>query len=206
MPDPIHTPKAVVFDLGKVLVDFDYQLAARRLAPLSRLDTDSFRQLIDQSPLLHELETGRIDFPSLVDIIGQESGYDGSYEFFQEAFTDIFSEIPEVIGLHAQLRERGIPTYLLSNTSGVASDHVRRRFPFFAHFNGYVMSHEVGHMKPATPIYEALERMAGLKGADLLYLDDRADNIEAALARGWQALLHQDAAASVAEVRSRLGW
>jgi 2-haloacid dehalogenase len=206
MPTPLPTPKAVVFDLGKVLVDFDYQLAARRLAPLSRLDIDAFRRLIDQSPLLHELETGRIDFPTLVGVMVRETGYAGSLEFFQEAFTDIFTAIPEVIGLHAELRARGVPTYLLSNTSGVASDHVRRRFPFFAHFDGYVMSHEVGHMKPAAPIYEALERMAGLNGADLLYLDDRIDNIEAALARGWQALLHQDASASVAGVRSRLGW
>jgi HAD superfamily hydrolase (TIGR01509 family) len=206
MPHSTPAPKAVVFDLGKVLVDFNYQLAAQRLAPLSRLNPDQFRQLIDQSPLLHQLETGRIDFPALVDILVQEAGYHGSPEFFHDAFTDIFSEIPEVIALHSELRSRNVPTYLLSNTSGVASDHVRRRFPFFSHFNGYVLSHEIGHMKPAAPIYEALERLAGLRGPDLLYLDDRADNIEAALDRGWQAILHHDPAASVAQVRSRLGW
>ena len=46
-------------------------------------------------------------------------------------------------------------------------------------------------MKPTAKIYEVVEKQTGQKGKAILYLDDRAENIEAGLARGWQALLHE---------------
>jgi HAD superfamily hydrolase (TIGR01509 family) len=45
-------------------------------------------------------------------------------------------------------------------------------------------------MKPQTRIYELVEEMAGLRGEDLFYIDDRDENIHAAVARGWQAVHH----------------
>ena len=53
-------PACVVFDLGKVLVDFDYSIAARRLAGGSRLDVAGIRALIDQAPLLLRYERGEM--------------------------------------------------------------------------------------------------------------------------------------------------
>ena len=64
-------------------------------------------------------------------------------------------------------------------------------FAFFQNFDGYIYSHEVGAMKPDAPIYDAMETMCGRRGADLIYIDDRAENIAAGAARGWQAILHE---------------
>jgi 2-haloacid dehalogenase len=47
-------------------------------------------------------------------------------------------------------------------------------------------------MKPDAPIYEVVEKMTGHKGADIFYLDDRPENIEAGLKRGWRAHIHTD--------------
>jgi len=49
----------------------------------------------------------------------------------------------------------------------------------------------VGAMKPLPEIYAAMEAMAGRRGADLIYIDDRAENIAAGVARGWRAILHE---------------
>ena len=68
-----------------------------------------------------------------------------------------------------------------------------------------IYSYEVRSMKPAPGIYEAMEAMAGAKGADLVYLDDRLENIEAGAARGWQALLHADPAVTVPKVSQIFG-
>ena len=98
------------------------------------------------------------------------------------------------------MRRKGIPTYIFSNTNDLAIEHIRRNFPFFANFAGYIFSHEVRAMKPAAKIYEDLERMSGKHGADILYLDDRQENVDAGAARGWQVILQTDPAKSRAAI------
>ena len=204
-PSSPPVPRAVVFDLGKVLLDFDYRIAARALAPRSRLDAEEFKRVVDQSPLLHRYESAEIGTAEFFAEVGRLTGYHGSLAEFRAAFGDIFGEIPPMIALQRQLRERGVPTFIFSNTNEIAIGHVRDRFPFFAHFTGYVYSHEVGCMKPAPKIYKAIEAITALRGTDLLYLDDRAENIEAGAARGWQTILHHDPSITVPAVWERLG-
>lgn len=184
-------PSVVVFDLGKVLLDFDYGIMARQLEPLSRLKGAELKRVIDQSPLLHEYETGQISTPELYAKFVEMSGFSGSLEDFSAAFADIFSPIPEMLELHQSLRGRQVPVFIFSNTNELAVRHIRRQFAFFAHFDGFVFSHEVGAMKPAAKIYEAVEAVTGRRAGEILYIDDRPENIEAGTARGWQAVLHQ---------------
>lgn len=184
-------PSVVVFDLGKVLLDFDYGIMTRQLEPLCRVKGAELKQVIDQSPLLHQYETGLINTPQLFAAFGQQAGYTGSLDEFSAAFADIFTAIPAMVELHAQLNQKGCPTFIFSNTNELAVGHVRRQFPFFANFTGYVFSHEVGAMKPATKIYEAVEALTGKQGPEILYIDDRQENIDAGAARGWHAIFHQ---------------
>lgn len=197
-------PQAVVFDLGKVLLDFDYRIAARTLAPQSRFGAEQFKLVLDQSPLLHRYESGEINTLEFFGEVCQLTGYHGSLAEFRAAFGDIFAEILPMVELQRQLRERSIPTFIFSNTNEIAVGHVRQRFPFFSGFTGYIFSHEVGCMKPGAKIYEAIETITGKTGADLLYLDDRTENIDAGAARGWQTILHHDPAITVPEVWRRL--
>jgi len=96
-----------------------------------------------------------------------------------------------MIELHARVRRRGIPTYIFSNTNDLAVEQVRRNFPFFANFDGYIYSYEVGTLKPDPEIYLALEKLAGRRGTDIVYLDDRPENVAGGAARGWRAILHE---------------
>jgi len=184
-------PSVVVFDLGKVLLDFDYGIMTAQLEPLSRVKGVELKQVIDQSPLLHQYETGIISTPELFREFVKLTGFSGTLEQFGAAFADIFTEIPEMVELHTRLHQCGVPTFIFSNTNELAVGHVRRQFPFFADFDGYVFSHEVGAMKPAAKIYEAVEAMTGRLGTEILYIDDRLENIEAGAARGWHAVFHQ---------------
>ncbi len=187
----MNKPSVVVFDLGKVLLDFDYGIMTRQLEPLCRIKGTELKQVIDQSPLLHEYETGLISTPELFEVFVQRTGYAGSLAEFGAAFADIFTEIPEMVELHARLHQSGVPTFIFSNTNELAVGHVRRQFGFFANFTGYVFSHEVRAMKPAAKIYEAVESMTGKRGAEILYIDDRKENVEAGEARGWHTVFHQ---------------
>jgi FMN phosphatase YigB (HAD superfamily) len=184
-------PNAVVFDLGKVLVDFDYSIAADRIAARSRLAPGAVRQFIDHSPVLFSFETGHTTREQFYSTVCAATGYDGSLEEFAAVFGDIFFPIEPMIRLHAAIRRKGFPTYIFSNTNDIAVAHIRRRFPFFSHFDGYILSYEHGAMKPDTKLYELVERQSSRRQQEILYVDDRPENIAAGAARGWQVILQE---------------
>lgn len=194
-PSPVF-----VFDLGKVLVDFDYSIAAQKIAARSSKSPRDLHSFLGSSPLLVEYESGRIDRQGFYDSVRHAIGYQGSLEEFSGFFADIFSEMPDTIALHAELRRNHFKTYIFSNTNDLAVEHVRRNFPFFAEFDGYIFSYEIGAMKPLPAIYEAMEALTGRSGGDLIYFDDRAENIASALERGWRGILHETGA----QTRSKL--
>jgi FMN phosphatase YigB (HAD superfamily) len=182
--------KAVVFDLGKVLVDFDYGIAARALAARSRVPVEQMRHVIDQSPLLVTYEMGELATKLFYNQVCEATGFCGEIDEFGRLFGDIFTPIDEMIDLHAKLRESGIPTYIFSNTNELAVAHIRRTFPFFSNFDGYIYSFEEAAMKPSAAIYEAVERRVGHSRSAILYIDDRLENIEAGRQRSWQVIHH----------------
>ncbi len=190
----------VAFDLGKVLVDFDYSIAARKIAARSTMPPGSVNSFIGDSGITVKYELGLVTRREFFEQARQAIGFHGTFEEFGEFFADIFTEIPPMIELHAGLRRRGVPTYIFSNTNDLAIEHIRRNFPFFKDFDGYIFSCEVGAMKPDAKIYEALEKLADRRGGDIVYLDDRPENVAAGAARGWRAILHESPEQSRAAV------
>lgn len=180
-----------IFDLGKVLVDFDYSIAARKIAARSSKPPQDLHTFLSSSPILVDYESGRLNRRQFYEAIRDAIGYYGDIEEFGGHFADIFSEMAGTIALHTELRRNGFKTYIFSNTNDLAVEHVRRNFPFFSNFDGYILSYEVGGMKPLPEIYEAMEKLTGRRGPDLIYMDDRPENIQSGAARGWRAILHE---------------
>jgi FMN phosphatase YigB (HAD superfamily) len=181
----------IVFDLGKVLVDFDYSIAARRVRARSTQPPENLDAFLSSSRALVEFETGLLTRQNFFDQVRNATGFLGDIHEFGGMFADIFMEIPPMIELHVEFRRRGFKTYIFSNTNDLAIEHIRRNFPFFQNFDGYIYSYEVKAMKPDAPIYKALESMAGRRGAEIVYIDDRPENIAAGAARGWRTILHE---------------
>jgi len=181
----------IIFDLGKVLVDFDYTIAAQKIAARSAKAPADLRAFLGSSPSLIQYESGRLTRLQFFETVRAAIGFQGDLAEFGGYFADIFTAMPGTIALHAELRRRGWLTYIFSNTNDLAIEHVRRNFPFFKNFDGYIFSYEVGGLKPEPKIYEAMEALAGRRGADLIYIDDRPENIATGAARGWQAILHE---------------
>src|SRR3954464_2148284 len=119
-------PEVVIFDLGKVLVDFDYARCATKLARESKLSASELQKFIDQSPLLRDFETGRISKGQFYQQICSVTGYCGLQEDFEPAFSDIFTAIEPMIDAQQKLRAKKIPTFILSNTNDLAVAHIRR--------------------------------------------------------------------------------
>src|ERR1017187_10540993 len=194
-------PRAVVFDLGKVLVDFDYSIAARRIAARGNMTIGEIAQYINQTPVFVQYESGQVTTEQFYTEIRRVTGFRGTLAEFSDCFADIFVAIEPMVQLQAALRRQGLTTYAFSNTNELAAEHINRSFPFYANFDGYILSYEHRAMKPDAKLYEVVERESGRRNADLLYLDDRPENIMAGAARGWQVILHETPEQSRAAVQ-----
>ena len=181
----------IVFDLGKVLVDFDYSIAARRIAARSSPQLDRERLFSDHAPLLFRYEVGQITTEQFFAEMRAITGFTGSLDEFAEPFADIFTAISPMIELHAVMRKQGFRTWIFSNTNPLAVSHIRRHFPFFKDFDGYLYSYEHGAMKPDAKLYEILERTTQRRGEEIVYIDDRPENVATGAGRGWRAVLHE---------------
>jgi FMN phosphatase YigB (HAD superfamily) len=190
-PHASAMPEVIVFDLGKVLVDFDYHIAARAIAARGRVAALAVQKFIEHAPLLFRYETGQMTSQAFFEEVCQNIGFAGSFDEFARFFADIFTPIPEMVELHGRLRARGFATLILSNTNELAAGHIRRQFPFFSRFDGYVLSYEHGCMKPDLRLYQVVERMTGKTERQLLFVDDRLENAEAAGKLGWHWIHHQ---------------
>jgi FMN phosphatase YigB (HAD superfamily) len=195
------TPKAVVFDLGKVLLDFDYGIAVARIQTRCKLSLSELQELIDQSPLLLRYEANQLSTAAFFAEVQAASGFRGDLEDFSGLFCDIFTAIEPMTRLHRDLRGRGVKMCLFSNTNDLAIQHIRARFPFFSEFDWHVLSYEHNAMKPDPRLYEVVELTTGKAGPDLLYIDDRPENIVEGRKRGWQTILHQEPETTIAAVR-----
>jgi HAD superfamily hydrolase (TIGR01509 family) len=184
-------PKAVIFDLGKVLLEFDYRIAIDRLAKRSPSTPKELETLLLRSALLLPYETGDLSSLELFTKVKESSGFRGDFDEFKEIFGDIFAPIPQMIQLNTDLRRRQVPTYIFSNTNELSIAFIRSHFPFFREFDGHILSYEHHAMKPDGKLYEVVEKFSGRHGDDLLFLDDRPEHIATAVRRGWQAHVHE---------------
>ena len=82
--------KTIVFDLGNVLLSFDFQLAANQLAKHAQLSASEIVGLINQSQLLHQFERGEISSEEFYTEVAQASKYQESLDQFRMDFSDIF--------------------------------------------------------------------------------------------------------------------
>lgn len=198
-------PEVVVFDLGKVLLDFDYRIAARALAQNGTCDAETIVRTLLGTPLLLRYECGYLTSSEFYREFCSSTSHHGSEAVFANAFGPIFTPIEPMIRLHQELRSAGWPTFVFSNTNELAIRHIRQAYPFFTGFTGYILSYEHGWMKPDPRLYEVVEHMSGRKGEAILYLDDRPENVETGRDRGWQCILHVSPEMTIPAVRAALG-
>src|SRR5262249_30373106 len=136
--------KALIFDLGKVLVNFDFKRAYRMLGSLSRLEPSEISRRIAASGLAERLETGLIEPADFAEQIRAILEVRGTYDYagFCRDFSCIFDEalVPESMleGLAERYR-----LVLLSNTNAIHFPVLCENYPLLRHFEHRVLSYEV---------------------------------------------------------------
>lgn len=194
---------AVVFDLGNVLLPFDWDVAANGFCAAVNRTRRELDDYIVTMPFVHQLEIGAMEKGAFYRRMCGDFGFAGSYAEFAEIWSDIFTVDDAMFGLAAALKGR-LPRYILSNTNPIHIDFVFERFPAVKDFEGHVLSHEVGCLKPERRIYEITRDRVGVPADKVVFIDDIRANVEGAWAAGWQAIHHRDYATTRAEL-TKLG-
>lgn len=182
----------VYFDLGNILVSFDPEIACRNVADLAGISIDRARELVYESGALDRYESGELTSDQFVDLIRETSQLDAAalpHDALLEAISDMFTPIDSMVEVVRMARKRAGRVGVLSNTCDAHWSWVRRQpWPVSQiDYDVRILSYEVNSMKPDSRIYEAAERAAFVPPESILFIDDRAENVHAAISRGWNA-------------------
>jgi glucose-1-phosphatase len=193
--------RAVLFDLGGVLLDIDFERALQAWAPHSRLPPGQLRDDFRHHESFHRHETGHLDNDGFFAHLRQALALECDLLVVESGFNDILiGEIGETVRLLEAVRRR-VPCYAISNTNPAHLAHIARAFPnFLPRFTRVFASHEIGYRKPHAAAFEHVLREIGLPPSDVLLFDDLEANVDAARAIGLQAVLVK----SPADVRAAL--
>ncbi len=181
----MRKPAAVVFDIGRVIIQWDLRhLFAKLIDDAEELDW--FLANVVSEAWHHQQDEGR----PLSEMVPERKREFPDHAALIDAYATRFADtIPGAVpGTHAlieRLDQAGVPLFGLSNFGGDFWADFRADWPVFDRFRDIVVS---GHEKVAKPdprIYEIAEGRFGLPAQQLLFVDDKAENIAAATARGW---------------------
>ena len=189
MPSPAVPTRAVLFDLGGVLIDIDFDRALAAWQPHSRLAPGQLRSRFSFDEPFRQHETGRLDDAGYFAHLRELLALDCDLHQVESGFNAILiAEIDETVQILAALRDR-LPCYAISNTNPAHVLHMRRAFPgLLDRFDHVFTSHEMGHRKPQPESFAHVLQAIGLPAPEVLLFDDLVPNVEAARALGLQAV------------------
>jgi glucose-1-phosphatase len=196
------TYKAVIFDLGKVLVHFDFKRVYQRLETICPHAATEIPRVLSTTGLAQRFESGHMEPAEFIAEITRALSLDVEPGEFCETFNCIFTEtlVPESLLETLAARYRLI---LLSNTNAIHFPWIRQAYPLLRHFHDLVLSYEVKAMKPHPDIYRAAIAKAGCRPEECFYTDDIAEFVEGARALDIDAVQFENAAQLERELRAR---
>jgi len=198
--------KTVIFDLGRVLVHFDFKRGYRALEGLCPHEAAAIPKLLAGTGLVEQFETGLVEPRDFVAEISRVLDLNVDYKRFCEIWSSIFTDtlLPESMleGLKARYR-----LLLLSNTNAIHFAMIRRNYPLLRHFDDLILSYEVKAMKPQPAIYRAAIERARCEPGECFYTDDIAEYVAGAQAMGIDAVQFEGAERLTEEMKMRgIGW
>lgn len=177
--------KYLLFDIGKVLVDFDFNVLFGRIAADSGRPVGSPTGRDEQ--MHHAVERGTISDQEFVDYLNESHGICWTVETLIRVWQEMFTINETGYGLFRKMIERGQRVYTLSNISEHHMKALERNWPgFFEGATGLFLSYKIGARKPDAEIYQHVLNELGARGRQCLFVDDLPENVEAARVAGIQ--------------------
>lgn len=180
--------KAIIFDLGNVLVHYDAAKAARRFhrqsgIPLGKIWRHFFTSRVEKAYTRGEISTREF-------FLHSKRVFNSQIDFatFSKFWNDIFWENKAIRPILRKLSAR-YPLYLISNTNELHFNYVQKHFPeIFRHFRRTFPSHRMGRRKPDPRIYWKVLKSVRLRPEETVFIDDAPRFVRAARQVGMKGI------------------
>lgn len=183
--------KVLLFDLGRVLVDFDHLRSAQRIAAFCFKTPRQIYDLFFESGVTLDFEAGKITPEDFYLQVKQMLDLKLSYASFEPIWNDIFflsAQNRLVFGLANALRVN-YKIALLSNINILHYEYLKKNFPVFGVFDKIFLSFQLGLIKPDKEIYNLVIRDLGVSPPEIFYIDDRPELVQSAKSLGIQGCI-----------------
>lgn len=195
--------QAILFDLGNVIVPLDFTRCHAALTQVCLYPAKEIQRRLGATGLVERFETGAIQPEDFMRESCAALEMRVSYSEFWDMWSNIF--LPETLipeDWLVQLRQRK-RLLLLSNTNSVHFSLLQERYPHLRHFDDYVLSYQVGALKPSPTIYREAVARAGCRPQECFFTDDNPAYVAAAQEEGLAAVLFRDLEQLQTELRAR---
>lgn len=178
-------PTTAVFDVGRVIVQWDMRLLFAKLIKDAE-ELDWFLANVVTEAWHMEHDSGRPIADMVAERIKQFPGYTDLIEAYQHRFLEtIPARVPGTVELIAQLHSGGVPLFAITNFGTDFWAQYRPTEPIFDLFRDIVVSGHERLIKPNPGIFHLAEKRFGTPASSMLFIDDNAANIAAAGELGW---------------------
>jgi glucose-1-phosphatase len=194
--------RAIIFDIGRVLVRIDVARAMQALAAGGSLSPSELWTAIEKDPRWHDWQEGRISPRDWYLHLAKRFG--GSFTF--EQFTEVWNRVLDPAPIHEdaffEKLSKRFRLALLSNTDPIHVRHMEAAYSFFAFFPVRIYSCSVGASKPDPIIYREALRALKVQAQEAVYIDDIAAYVEAARRLGMGGIQFQSPAQLSSDLKS----
>jgi len=178
----------IVFDLGNVLIPFDYSIAVNKLNKIEARLGDDFIDSYKRNYHIHRaFERGDMSEKEFLDSMLNIVDHKIDAETFCRYYSEIFTVNEDVAALLPILKKKYI-LVLLSNTNSIHYRYGYQHYEFLKHFDKLILSHEVNAVKPEEKIYRAVEAFTLKASEEHIFIDDIKEYVDGAKNIGWDAI------------------
>lgn len=178
----------IVFDLGNVLLPFDYNNVIRGFDRIEKGLGSKFAAYFKDNYEVHrKFERGEYSVDDFTEIMLTVLDHKVSKESFYEIYSNIFKVNEKLVAALPGLK-KNFRLVLLSNTNAIHQKYGWGRYDFLKYFDKLILSHEVSSVKPETEIYKAVEAFTQKSPHEHFYVDDILEYVSAARALGWDGI------------------
>lgn len=182
----------IVFDLGNVLIPFDYSIMINYFNNLKEGLGDNFAARYKETYNFHRrFERGEVTNEEFISEMVSRLDNKITGEEFCRAFSSVFRTNDDVISLLPKLK-MNYQIVLLSNTNEIHKKYGYDHYEFLKHFDKLFLSHEVGAVKPEEKIYRSVESYTQKKSEEHFFIDDIAEYVDGAKKCDWGGVQFTD--------------
>lgn len=172
--------EALLFDLGKVLIDFNFETGVQALHASCSISRERFEEVLWDEAWIRRYERGEISTGQFHTYLCETASLRMGLVEFCRTWSSVFLPDPIVSEDLLATLKRNYPLILVSNTNEAHIEFIRSKYRVFGYFDRHVFSYQVGSLKPDRKIFEHAIAASGCLPEALFFTDDREENIFAA--------------------------